>query len=216
MRFVKSETPGRTKRCGLSAPVNLLEGMTMNGTTDHPHLVRLGPPGFIVVLALSLVGCPQPIPRVAIPKSDATPPTMVWQTYNMQTRENGEIMKDGQSLDVPASDLYVVTLAVEDLNSGVKDVTLSGNVQYACEQGGQVENKKFLLETQETNPLPDEANTVPVRASLVYPVEFGKMGCKENWRFGGGKLFLVGKAHNFVGGAETRTLYINLKKQPSQ
>jgi len=47
-------------------------------------------------------------------------------------------------------------------------------------------------------------------------VEFGKMGCKENWTFGGGKLSLVGKAHNFVGGAEMRTLHVNLKKHVSQ
>jgi hypothetical protein len=141
---------------------------------------------------------------------------MAWQTYNMQTKERGEILRDGQSLDVPATDQYVVTLAVEDLNSGVKDVTLSGNVQYTCQQGGQVENQKFPLETQETKPIADEANTVPVRASLVYPVEFGKMGCKENWMFGGGKLSLVGKAHNFVGGAQMKTLHVNLKKQSSQ
>jgi hypothetical protein len=192
------------------------EGVTMDGKVSHSHLVRLVLPGFIVVLGLSLVGCPQPIPRVPIPGSDASPPTMAWQTYNMQTKESGEIVKDGQSIDVPSSDQYVVTLAVEDLNSGVKDVTLSGNVHYACEQGGRVEDKKFPLETQETKPTPDQENTVPVRASLVYAVEFGKMGCKENWMFGGGKLSLAGKAHNFVGGAEMRTLHFNLKKQPSQ
>jgi hypothetical protein len=188
------------------------EGVTMYGKTCHSDLVRLGFPGFIVVVGLALVGCPQPIPRVPIPGSDASPPTMVWQTYNMQTKESGAIVKDGQSIDVPSGEQYVVTLAVEDLNSGVKDVTLIGNVQYACEQGGQVENKKFPLETQETKPTPDQENKVPVRAVLVYAVEFGKMGCKENWAFGGGKLSLVGKAHNFVGGAEMRTLHVNLKK----
>ncbi|OAI45723.1 hypothetical protein AYO43_01670 [Nitrospira sp. SCGC AG-212-E16] len=130
----------------------------------------------------------------------------------MQTKESGEIVKDGQSLDVPSSDQYVLTLGVEDLNSGVKDVTLSGNVHYVCEYGGQVEDKKFLLETQETKPTPDQENKVPIRAALVYIVEFSKMGCKENWKFGGGKLSLVWKAHNFVGGAEMRTLHVNLKK----
>jgi hypothetical protein len=184
----------------------------MDGKACHSYLVRLGLPVPIVVLGLSLIGCPQPIPRVPIPSSDASPPTMAWQTYNMQTKESGAIVKDGQSIDVPSGEQYVLTLVVEDLNSGVKDVTLSGNVQYACEQGGQVENKKFPLETQETKPTPDQENKVPVRAVLVYAVEFGKMGCKENWAFGGGKLSLMGKAHNFVGGAEMRTLHVNLKK----
>ena len=188
----------------------------MNGKAWHSYVVRFGLPVSIVVLGLSLTGCPQPIPRVAIPASDASPPTMVWQTYNMLTKESGQIVKDGQSLDVPAGEQYVLTLAVEDLNSGVKDVTLNGNVQYACEQGGQVENKKFALEAQETKPTPDQENKVPVTASLVYAVEFGKMGCKENWMFGGGKLSLVGKAHNFVGGAEMRTLHVNLKRQVSR
>lgn len=184
----------------------------MNGTVGHSHVMRLGFPACIVALGLSLIGCPQPVPRVAIPGSDASPPTMVWQTYNMLTKARGEIVKDGQSLDVPSGEQYVLTLVVEDLNSGVKDVTLNGNVQYTCEQGGQVENKKFLLETQEMKPIPDQENKVPVTASLVYPVEFGKMGCKEFWIFGGGKLTLTGKSHNFVGGAEMRTLYVNLKK----
>ncbi|HSQ50268.1 MAG TPA: hypothetical protein VLL94_03265 [Nitrospiraceae bacterium] len=186
----------------------------MNDRVYYSNPARLGLLGLIVVSGLSLVGCPQPVPRVSIPGSDASLPTMAWQTYNMQTQARGEIVKDGQSIDVAASDLYVVTLAVEDLDSGVKDVTLSGNVQYTCQQGGQTENKKFALETQETKPTPDEAGRVPVRGSLVYPVEFGKMGCKEFWTFGGGKLSLVGKAHNSVGGADMRTLYINLKKQP--
>ena len=99
----------------------------MDGKANHSDLARLGFPGFIVVVGLSLVGCPQPIPRVPIPGSDASPQTMVWQTYNMQKQENGAIVKDGQSIDVPSSDQYVLTLLVEDLNSGVKDVTLSGN-----------------------------------------------------------------------------------------
>jgi len=191
-------------------------GVTMGSKACYSYLVRLGVPGYFVVLGLSLVGCPQPIPRVSIPGSDVSPPTMVWQTDNMQTKESGEILKDGQVLDLPSSDQYVVTLAVEDLNSGVRDITLSGNVHYACEQGSQVEDKKFPLEAQETKPAPDQENTVPVRASLVYVVEFGKMGCKENWTFGGGKLSLVGKAHNFVGRTDMRTLHVNLKKQLSK
>ena len=185
----------------------------MNWKTCQGNWVRLGFPVSIVVLGFSLIGCPQPIPRVLIPGSDASSPTMVWQTYNMLTKESGQILKDGQFLDVPADEQYVVTLAVEDLNSGVRDVTLNGNVQYTCEQGGQIESKKFPLEAQETKATPDQENKVPITASLVYAVEFGKMGCKENWTFGGGKLSLVGKAHNFVGGAEMRTLHVNLKKQ---
>ena len=188
----------------------------MRGKICHSYLVRLGFPESIAVLGFSLLGCPPPIPRVSIPGSDASPPTMVWQTYNMLTKESGLIVKDGQSLDVPAGEQYVVTLAVEDLNSGVKDVILNGNVQYVCEQGGQIENKKFPLETEETKLTPDQENKVPVTASLAYAVEFGKMGCKDNWIFDGGKLSLVGKAHNFVGGAEMRTLHINLKKQLSK
>lgn len=168
-----------------------------------------------VVMGLSSAGCPQPVPRVSIPGSDASPPTMAWQTYNMQTKERGEIVKDGQSLDVPSSEQYVVTLAVEDLESGVKDVTLNGNVQYMCAQGGQVEEKKFPLETQETKPVPDQENKVPVRASLVYVLEFGKTGCKENWTFGGGSVSLSGAAHNFIGGAGMRTLHFHVKKPPS-
>lgn len=187
----------------------------MNRQMSHSPLVRLGLHGSLFALGLSLAGCPQPVPRVAIPGSDASPPTMAWQTYNMQTKETREIGKDSQSLDVSPSEQYVVTLAVEDLNSGVKDVTLNGSGQYTCAQGGQVEDMTLQLEPQEIKPTPDHENKVPIRASLVYVVEFGKSGCKENWTFGGGKLSLVGKGHNFVGGAATRTLHFNLKRQLS-
>lgn len=110
----------------------------------------------------------------------------------MQMKERGAITKDGHSLEVASGEQYVVTLAVEDLNSGVKDVILSGDVHFACVQGGQVENKKFTLETQETKPVPDQESKVPVRASLLYVVEFGRSGCKENWLSGGGQLSLMG------------------------
>ncbi len=80
------------------------EDVTLDGKIGYSYLVRLGFPGFIVAVGLSLVGCPQPIPRVSIPGSDASPPTMAWQTYNMQTKESGAIVKDGQSIDVPSSD----------------------------------------------------------------------------------------------------------------
>lgn len=184
----------------------------MSGNAGPSRLLRAGFPGMLVLACMSLIGCPKPIPRVAIPSADSSPPTMIWETYNMQSRERGEIVKDGQSIEVSSSDPYVITLAVEDLNSGVKDVTLTGNVQYRCEQGSQVEDKKFQLETQETKSIPDQETKVPVRASLVYAVEFARSGCKEKWLFGGGKLSLTGKAHNFVGGVEARTLYVNLKK----
>ena len=165
----------------------------MDDKACRSHLVRLGLLGFIVGSGLSLIGCPQPIPRVSIPSSDPSPPTMIWQTYNMLTKESGQIVKDGQSLDVPAGEQYVLTLVVEDLISGVKDVTLNGNVQYTCEQDGQVENKKFPLETQETKPTADHENKVPVTASLVYAVEFGQLWCKEKLDVWGRKTVFGGQ-----------------------
>lgn len=164
-------------------------------------------------LGLSLVGCPQPVPRVGIPGTDASPPALVWQTYNVQTQERREITQDGQSIDVPSSEQYVVTLAVEDLDSGVKDVSLTGHARFTCEQGGQVEEKQYDLEPQDTKAMPDHENKVPVRASLVYIVELNKRGCKENQTFGGGMVSLAGKGHNFVNGAGMKTLRFNLKRQ---
>lgn len=199
-------------RSGIELNVRDEGNHTMRASAECSGYVRAGFSGMLFCMWISLIGCPKPIPKVAIPSADPSPPTMVWETYNMQSRERGEIVKDGQLLEVPSSDPYVITLAVEDLNSGVKDVTLSGNVQYRCEQGSQVEDKKFQIETQEAKSIPDQEAKVPVRASLVYAVEFARSGCKEKWVFGGGKLSLTGKAHNFIGGAETRTLYVNLKK----
>ena len=104
---------------------------------------------------------------------------MAWQTYNIQTKESGSIVKDSQSIDVPSSDQYVLPLLVEDPNSGVKDVALTGNVQYVCEQGGQVENKKFPLETQETKPTSDQESKVPITASLAKPWNSARWDVKK-------------------------------------
>jgi hypothetical protein len=174
----------------------------------------LGVAGYLsfAIMVLFVTGCPKPIPRVSVPALDATPPTMVWETYNMQTKARGEMAQDGQSLDVPSDQQSIITLAVEDLESGVKSVTLSGQIHYACAKDGHIENKQYALETQEAKPMVDQENKVPIRASLVYVVEFGKMGCKEFWTFGGGNLTLVGKAQNSLGGTNQRTLHVQVKK----
>jgi len=164
------------------------------------------------VLCLSLAGCLKPVPRVAIPAADSSPPTLTWQLHNVQTKERREIVQDGQTFDVPSTEQYVVTLAVEDLNSGVKEVTLSGNVRYTCEKGGQVEAKKYDLDRQVQTAAPDQDNKVPIQAALVYSVELNKHGCNEYWTFGGGTISLVGKGQNFVNGAQTKTLRLNLKR----
>jgi hypothetical protein len=178
---------------------------------------KLGPTRTLCLflLSLSLAGCPQPVPKVSIPGTDASPPTLVWQTYNLQTKERREIAQDGQSVQVASTDQYVVTLVVEDLNGGVKDVSLTGNAQYKCEQGGLVEEKKYELERQDQKGVPDHENKVPVRASLVYSVDLNKHGCKEMQTFAGGTLSLVGKGHNFVNGAGMKTLRVQLQRQLS-
>lgn len=171
--------------------------------------------GAMFVLGLSLVGCLKPVPKVSIPASDASPPTLVWEIYNLQTKERREIAQDGQTLEVPSNEQVIVTIAVEDPQSGVKDVSLDGDGQYACELGGQTDKKPVKLEQQNTTRIPDHENKVPVSASLSYTVEFGKMGCKEAERFAGGKLSLVAKGHNFVNGAASKSLHFDLKKQAS-
>jgi len=176
---------------------------------------RCGLHGAIFVLGLSLVGCLKQVPTVPIPGADASPPTLVWETYNLQTKERREIAQDGQTLDVPSHEQVIVTIAVEDLQSGVKDLSLGGEGQYECELGGHDEKKAVKLEQQDTTRIPDHENKVPVSASLSYTVEFGKMGCKEAERFAGGSLTLVGKGHNFLNGAATKKLHFDLKKQTS-
>jgi hypothetical protein len=178
-------------------------------------LVRRTVQGAMFVLGLSLVGCLKPVPMVSIPSSDASPPTLVWETYSLQTKERRDIAQDGQTLDVQASEQVVVTIAVDDPQSGVKDVSLGGEAQYACELGGKADKKAIKLEQQDTTRIPDHENKVPIKAALSYTVEFGKMGCKEAERFAGGKLTLVGKGHNFLNGAATKKLHFDLKKQTS-
>jgi len=181
----------------------------------HFFFARRTLQGAMLVLGLSLVGCLKPVPKVPIPSSDASSPTLVWEIYNLQTKERREITQDGQTLEMPSHEQAIVTIAVEDLQSGVKDVSLEGEGHYACELGGQIDKKAVKLEQQNTARIPDHENKVPVSASLSYTVEFGKMGCKEAERFAGGKLSLVGKGHNFVNGAGTKSLHFDLKKQTS-
>lgn len=186
-----------------------------DGRAVYSFLGRRALQGAMFVLGLSVVGCLKPVPMVSIPSSDASPPTLVWETYNLQTKERREIAQDGQTLDVPSNEQVIVTIAVDDPQSGVKEVSLGGDGQYTCELGGQTDKKTVKLEQQNTARIPDHENKVPVSASLSYTVEFGKMGCKEAERFAGGKLTLVGKGHNFLNGAATKKLHFDLKKQTS-
>lgn len=170
----------------------------------------------VSILSLVSTGCVKPVPMVAIPGSDASPPTLAWQTYNVVTKERKDIVQDGQTVEVAASDQYVVTFAVEDPDSGVKDAALTGHVQFKCELGGQVEEKKFDLEPQETRTIPDHEHKVAVSAALTYVVEFNKRGCKELETFGGGTVSLTGKGHNSVNAGGVKTLRMNLKRQTVQ
>ena len=177
-------------------------------------LVRFYPIRVVLAfgLCVSLADCVPKTPRVVIPSTDTSPPTLIWQITNVHTKERREITQDGQTIDVPSNEIDVVTLAAEDLNSGVKELALSGSVHFKCEQGGQVEEKKYELDKQHQTAAPDYENKVPIAASLVYSVELNKHGCRDNQTFGGGTISLVGKAHNFVNGTQTKTLKVNLKK----
>src|SRR5215510_8799931 len=120
------------------------------GQVLHSLFGRCALQGAMFVLGLSLAGCLKPVPKVPIPGSDASPPTLVWETYNLQKKERREIAQDGQVLDVPPNEQVIVTIAVEDLQSGVKEVSLGGEGQYACELGGHTEKKAVKLEQQDT------------------------------------------------------------------
>ncbi|HLZ34725.1 MAG TPA: hypothetical protein VKP13_11950 [Nitrospira sp.] len=172
--------------------------------------------GAVLLIGLSVAGCLKPVPRVAIPASDPSPPILMWETYSQQTRERGEIKQDGQTLEVKPGEQVVVTFAVEDLESGVKSVTLGGEGEFACELGGKSEKKTVHLEPQQTSPLPDHENKVPVRAGLTYAVDFAKSGCKEAETFGGGTLSLAGTGQNFSHGTAAKTLHVDLKKQTAK
>lgn len=173
-------------------------------------------PGVALLVGLAVAGCLKPVPRVAIPASDPSPPVLIWETYNQQTRERGEIKQDGQILEVKAGEQYVVTLAAEDLESGIKNLTLTGEGSYACELGGKSEKKSVQLEPQQTSPLADHENKVPVRAGLTYAVDYAKSGCKEAETFGGGTLSLAAKGQNFANGTAAKKLQIIMKKQAAQ
>jgi hypothetical protein len=170
----------------------------------------------VCMLSLLSAGCIKPVPLVAIPNADASGPTLSWQTYNVMTKERKDIVQDGQTVEVEASDQYVVTFAVEDQDSGVKDASLTGHVQFKCEASGKVEEKKFDLELQETKTIPNHENKVAVSAALTYVVEFNKRGCKELETFGGGVVSLTGKGRNCVNGAGMKSLRLTMKRQTAQ
>lgn len=180
----------------------------MTSLASHVRITRYFS---FALTVLFTTGC-ESTPRVPVLLSDASPPKLMWEAYNIQNNQRAEIAKDGQSLDLPSDQPYSITLAGEDFESGVKSLTLGGEVQYTCEKDGQMDKKQYGLQTQKTKPEPDSQNQVPVRASLVYVVEFGKTGCQESWTFGGGNLTLVGKAQNSAGGIDQRTLRVRLKK----
>lgn len=169
----------------------------------------------MLLFGFSVAGCVKQVPKVAIPGTDTSPPKLAWEVYNLQSKERREIQQDGQFLEVAPGDLYVVTLAVEDLESGVKQASLTGKASYKCEEGGKVEEKSYQLELQEQQASPDSEQKVPVAASLTYSIDVSKHGCKERERFAGGSMSLTGKGQNFINGAGTKTLRINLQPQPA-
>jgi|RhiMetdeSRZDD1v2_1073273.scaffolds.fasta_scaffold227505_2 hypothetical protein len=168
--------------------------------------------GLLVALALASGSC-QKVPE---PKSDPTPPKLVWNVLDKATNANAD-HPGSPTINAHRGDKFHVTLKAND-PEGVKSIELnpglgSGEISWTCKGPAGGENvaqvKTADLGAQTQNLSPDASGNVLTSIFLIQELDFA-LDCQSGWSFTSGKATLTGRATNYFAGTTTETLTFNV------
>jgi hypothetical protein len=167
-----------------------------------------------VVTVVSLIGggCK----KVAEPKSDSTPPKLVWNVLNKATNAGAD-HPGSPTINAHRGDKFRVTLKADD-PEGVKSIELNpglgtGEISWTCkgpaggENVAQVKTADLGAQTQTLSP--DASGNVLTSIFLIQELDFA-MECQSGWSFTSGKATLTGRANNYFSGTTAETLTFNV------
>jgi hypothetical protein len=165
-----------------------------------------------MVVCLAIASCQ----KVKMPKSDSTPPSLVWNVFNYATSAQSD-HNGSPIITVKRGEKYRITLKAND-PEGVKQIQInptlgSGELVWTCKAppGGEnvAQNKNATLGPMTQNLAPDSSGNVLTSIFLMYDVDF-TMECQAGWNFTSGSGKLTGQASNYFGGTTTATISFNV------
>jgi hypothetical protein len=164
---------------------------------------------FVVVVCLIVASCQRGVQK---PKSDSTPPSLVWNVFNYSTRAQSD-HNGSPTINVKHGERYRITLKAND-PEGVKQIRInptvgSGELVGTCKAppGGEnvAANRNATLAPMTQDLAPDANGNVLTSIFLLYDVDF-KMDCPQGWSFTSGSGKLTGQASNYFSGTTTATI----------
>jgi len=184
-------------------------------TQAHRRLASTGRIGcsFMAVVCLAVASCQR---GVKLPKSDSTPPSLVWNVFNYATNAQSD-HNGNPTINVKRGQKYRITLKAND-PEGIKQIQInpsagSGELVWTCKAppGGEniAQNKNATLGPMTQNLAPDSSGNVLTSIFLLYDVDF-KMECQSGWSFTSGSGTLTGQASNYFSGTTTATISFNV------
>ncbi|HEX2190533.1 MAG TPA: hypothetical protein VHG51_16615 [Longimicrobiaceae bacterium] len=142
------------------------------------------------------------------PVSDATPPSLVWNVFNHETRDQAD-HPGSPTIQVKRGHGHRIVLKAHD-PGGLSSIQLnpglgSGELWWQCKSSNLAQNKTATLAPATQNLSPSSDGTVLTSIFLIQELSFA-MECQPGWSFasGGGKL--TGRASNYYGGVTTEVI----------
>lgn len=151
---------------------------------------------------------------IKLPTFDNTPPTLLWNVYNKDTKEGKDYL-GSPTIKVASGDKYRITLKAIDADGGVKSITSGdGWVNWTCKSPGPENAESQASETwDETiqNFTPDGNGMVLTSFVIMRDVDF-TLSCQDSWSFNEGGGQLKGQATNYYGGVANELIMFQVSK----
>lgn len=150
--------------------------------------------------------------KVKLPKSDSTPPSLVWTVFSYDTNTQTD-HPGSPTIQAKLGDSYRVTLEARD-PQGVKSIQInptvgSGEISWSCSDPPGPpplqQSKHALLGPMTQNLSADSSGYVLTSIFLIQDLDLG-LSCQVGWTFGGGTATLTGQASNYFGGVTTEVI----------
>jgi hypothetical protein len=190
-----------------------------NGTSTGSFLFRAlnftaNPLCLLAIVSLCFAGCADL--KVKKPASDSTPPALVWNVYNHDTRAKAD-HPGSPTLNAKRGEHYRIILKAND-SGGVKSIQInpaigSGEMSWTCKAppGGEnvAQSKTATLKGLKQNLAPDSNGDVLTSIFLIFELDFS-MDCQAGWNFSAGHAQLTGRASNYFGGTTNEVIKFNI------
>jgi hypothetical protein len=169
-------------------------------------LLRSLPALIAGALAMSALGCA--CPKVDLPSSDSTPPSITWKVTNKATSAVQNFTENG-SFQAKLGEHYTVKMTATD-TGGVHEASLADSVGWQCKSGSVAKGAGPSLGTPDVEKHDVWPNGQVCSEIVRYRDLDLIFECQPGYQFEKATVKLTGTGKNFFGGVTQGTLTINV------